>query len=148
MGWASERRICNVSHWLSPNPEWSLIYTGQNHTAHVSFLLTLVQIMTCCRFITKPFQESMFTYWDNEDNALEMTANGWVNYRSLYTHIPSFMYIHIDGLVQDCSNNTVELLQSCAKPSLSLYIYMCVCVCQNHAAHMSLSIIYKSHQLL
>ena len=35
-----------------------------------------------------------------------------------------FLYEYIDGLVQDCSNsiaNALELLQSCTKPTISLY---------------------------
>ena len=44
---------------------------------------------------------------------------------SFVIYIYMFIYIYIDGLVQDCSNsiaNELELLQSCTKPSI--YIYM------------------------
>ena len=45
---------------------------------------------------------------------------------------------HIDGLVQDCSNsiaNALELLQSCAKPSISN---------MNHV-HISRDVLHKHH---
>ena len=48
---------------------------------------------------------------------------GWLSdvYPILHTRT-TVEYMPIDGLVQDCSNsiaNTLELLQSCTKPSMS-----------------------------
>ena len=41
---------------------------------------------------------------------------------------------YIDGLVQDCSNSSalaIELLQSCTKPYIYIYIYNCPTLLEN-----------------
>ena len=51
---------------------------------------------------------------------------GWIH-RGFTHHVPWFMKLHIDSLVQDCSNSSVlamELLQSWNKPSIYAYMFI------------------------
>ena len=44
-------------------------------------------------------------------------------------------FSYFDGLVQDCNNfiaNTLELLQSCTKLSISIWLFLPFCSCKSH----------------
>ena len=53
-----------------------------------------------------------------------------------------FRKVHFDGLVKNCSNsiaNTLELLQSCTKPSIKQYVEFCAPDDRKH------SVLQKQH---
>ena len=110
-----------VHHVQYLNQCWFIVTWGLNtkllwncdHTRHIKFMLHKV---LDSRYIIPPVWHQAITW---------TSADLW----SVGTLTPNcceiVIKIHIDGLLQDCSNsiaNALELLQSCTKPSMCTYI--------------------------
>ena len=88
----------------------------------INNITELVQIMAWRRAGNKPLSELMMVRLPTH---LCITRPQWVKSQS-----NSMKYLYMRGLVQDCSNsiaNAVELLQSCAKPSILEWLISRTC---------------------